>query len=64
MGNAETFIIVAIFLAWTAVLATVTSIILTTEQNPSAKFAWTVLIWTVPLLGLAAWAYFRSRLES
>ena len=61
MSGIETLFIVVAFAAWCALLTKATTDIMKTQQSQSSKVAWAVLVWTIPLLGLLAWAYFRGR---
>ncbi|WP_422935799.1 PLDc N-terminal domain-containing protein [Sinomonas sp. P47F7] len=61
MNGVEALVVVMIFVGWCALLVKITTDIIKTQQSQASKIAWTILVWTIPLLGLVAWAYFRGR---
>ena len=61
MDGLEAVFIIAMFVGFCVLLVKITSDIVNTQQSQASKIAWAVLVWTIPLLGLVAWAYFRAR---
>ena len=64
MDSMDAIFTVILFALWCAMLTKVTADILATTTDQEYALLWILLVWTIPLLGLIAWAYFRgSRLQ-